>query len=205
MRTFAVLALCATALILSPAHAATITFAGSDGVNDGSYSVGPYRLIINGTERLAMCYDFLHTVSPGQNWDAALYQMDNLSAAYYGTGTGALDKYRDAAWLLAQLLAATSAEDRIAIQHAAWSLFAPSAPSAGATSWLKAAEAAHNNGYPGIDFTDYRVVSSMPGDPQVQGFLVRGFAAVAVPEPESLMLVAAGLLILGLAGRVERA
>ncbi len=204
MRTLAAIAFCATALMAVPVHAATVQYLGSDGANDGSHLVGPYRLKIDGMDRLAMCYDFNHDVSGGQIWDAELYVLDQFPQAYYGTETNAMDRYRDAAWLLTQLLSAVSTEDRIAIQHAAWSLFAPGAPSEGAARWLAAASKAHSNGYPGIDFTDYRVVNSKPGASQVQGFLVAGFAAAPVPEPATFALVAVSLLTLGLARRVER-
>lgn len=189
-----------------PASAATVTFLGSDGLNDGAYVVGPYRLRINGIEYQAMCYDFDHHVSVNQTWQADLHEFSDLSAAYYGSTPGARSRYEMEAWLFSQIILASAPADRIAIQHAAWSLFSGKAPAQGAAAWLAAASANEAAGSPGLNLGTFRVVNSPAGaNPQVQGFIVNGFPATPVPEPITLGLAGSALVALFLVRRYSAA
>ncbi|MBI5085480.1 MAG: PEP-CTERM sorting domain-containing protein [Acidobacteria bacterium] len=182
--------------MLSPARAASIRFEAVSGVTDGTYNIGPYRIQVDGVEFQAMCYDFQHSVSGGQTWQANLLTLTDLSLAYFTGVPGYQEKYAEEMWLYSQLLTANSATARVGIQHAAWLLFTPSAPSAGATAWLSAATAARLAGFPGIDLSTYRVVNSLPGAPLVQGFIIGGFPPASVPEPAPYVATGAGLVLL---------
>lgn len=194
MRALSMLALFAVLCVAFPVHAATVTYLGSDGLTDGSHYVGPYRLRIDGVDHLALCYDFAHTVFPNQTWQADLHEFGNLSQAYYASLPGAADQYQMEAWLFDQLLNTKSSADRIAIQHAAWSLFSSTAPNKGAAPWLAAAAASLAAGSPGLDLATFRVVNSVAGaSSQVQGFLVSGYPGSPVPEPVTMGLAGAAL------------
>jgi len=197
-------ALIAVAISLLPAHAAIIRFEGNDGVNDGQYSVGPYRLVIDGKAYLGMCYDFNHSVSLNQSWEADLLTYDDLSKAYFASQPDARDRYEEGAWLLTTLLASSAATDRIGIQHAAWSLFSNSAPKQGASIWTNGAHQAREQGLPGIDLGTIRIINTPQGSAPVQGFLVAGFEAAPAPEPGTIGLIGCGLAGLGLLRRSLR-
>jgi hypothetical protein len=201
MRIHALPALCHLILATAGwAPAATVQFGGlTDGLNDGSHYISPFRLTIDGKAYLAMCYDLTHTVVPGDLWQANLLTARQLDRAYFAGEADAEGRYLQVIWLYAELMKTASASDRAGIQHAAWGLFASSAPTAGAGAWTAAAGAARLAGFPGIDFSTFRVVNSIPGGPVKQGFIVGGFAAAAeVPEPGTWQCCGIALLAAGI-------
>ncbi|MBI5280422.1 MAG: hypothetical protein HY858_01980 [Candidatus Solibacter usitatus] len=182
--------------ILSPVWAASVRFEGVSGVTDGTYSVSPYRIKVDGADFPALCYDFQHSVSGGQTWQANLLTLTDLSLAYFTGVAGYQEKYAEEMWLYSQLMTASDDAARVGIQHAAWLLFTPGAPSSGAAAWLAAAAAARLAGFPGVDLSTYRVVNSLPGAPQVQGFIIGGFPPASIPEPAPYVATGAGLVLL---------
>jgi hypothetical protein len=188
--------LLATALCL-PASAATVQFVGSGSLTDGSHYIGPYQLNVDGRDVPAMCFDFQHTVSAGQTWEAQLLALTGLGGAYFTGVTDYQARYEEEAWLYSQLVGTSDAQARIGIQHAAWMLFTLAATEGGAGPWMAAAAAARAAGFPGLNLADYRVVVPLPDGPQVQGFLIAAPPA-AVPEPSSFFLAGCGMLLVAL-------
>lgn len=196
----------------SAGSAATITFTGVNGLSDGVDFVGPYYLQINGSIFPAMCYDFAHFVAIGQVWEANLLGSQHLAASYYSDQWDYENNYLKVAWLFTQLLTPADSGAQIAIQHAAWSLFNPEPfrEDLPAAAWRAAAQAAQEHGFSGLDFTTFRFLESPPGEIPVQGLVVGGFASEnpqsapgsgmggSTPEPEALVMMGSGLLLLGL-------
>jgi hypothetical protein len=144
-----------------------------------------------------MCYDLAHTVAQGDTWEANLFSTSQLGHAYYAGQPDSEGRYLEAIWLYSKLLQAGNEEDRTGIQHAAWSLFAPSAPAEWGAPWAAEAAAARAGGFTGIDFSTYRIVNSVPDTPVKQGFVIGGFASTPVPEPGAAVLAGLGLLLAG--------
>lgn len=189
----------------SATKAAEVTFESVNGVIDSSnYYVGPYSLKVDGTLYQTMCYDFVHPVAFGQTWTANLLSFDELDRAYYSEQPDYLSSYWQAGWLFNQLVATSSPEAMIGIQHAAWSLFNPeTSPTDGAGGWLAASSDALHNHRADLDVSGFRVVNATGEGPTVQGFFIQSHAQfgtldTAVPECATYAMLAAGLLLFAL-------
>lgn len=179
------------------ANATTVTFAAVNGVDDGSYWIGPYTIKIDNYNYQAMCYDFTHEASLGQTWTAKLYTYSQLQKAYYAGEDNYVENYWKAAWLFSQLLQTNDSQVMIGIQHAVWSLFNTGTPTSGAAPWIQAANDAAVDGYPGLDVSAVRIVNAASERPTVQGFLVAGYGMEA-PEPGTYAMMGTTLVLLGL-------
>jgi hypothetical protein len=179
-----------------------------NGVNDGTDYAGPYTILIDGTRFQSMCYDLADMIYVGEVWQANLLALDNLSASYFSNQPGYVASYQKQAWLFTQLLGTSIAATMIDIQHAAWSTFDTSLfpGDTGAATWRQAAQNAYSSGFPGLDLRGFRVVEA-PGQPRVQGLIVRGFSNVIVPntggtpEPRTDLLLGTGILLLAFVPR----
>lgn len=161
----------------------TLVNAGSPLADDGHYYVGPYTLSINGQNVAAMCVDVLDESHVGDSWLATLSHVDgDISLTYHPDEA---IQYKEEAYLYS-LITRPGAE-RVAIQHAAWFLTDPGyAIDAAAQGYVTLAQ----NNYAGMDFSGFELVSSSVGTRE-QEFIV------ATPEPDSIMLLGAGALLLG--------
>jgi len=198
----------------------TVTFTNVNGANNGAFYVSPYTGTItgpNGTMQVTLyCVDFNNEVTFGQTWQANVTPLSgNLNNTRYGNPTivqqlSATDPYyasytpqqlyAQAAWLTTQmaqymspnyLTNPTDVNALIAIQYAIWDLFDPQAPTnSAAQQWILLAE----SNFSSINLNDFELITNtgtlaMTG--QVQEFLVE------TPEPGSLTLLGAGMLVFG--------
>lgn len=180
----------------------TLVNAG-DGVNDGSYYVGPYTLAIDGKNYAVMCIDFLNDSTVGTSWMANFTSLNStdFSETYLGAGGNTAKLYDEEAYLDSMLMGTKDPTQRIDIQHAAWYVTDNSyGLNAGASNELDIALANYNSSSFQSTLGNYEIVSGVrTGSGREQEFIV----GVAIPEPRSLAMIGAGLLVItGLLRRV---
>jgi hypothetical protein len=162
--------------------------AGSPLADDGKYYVGPYTISINGQNVAAMCVDVMDESKIGDTWTAALTQVGgDLSSTYHPDDAV---QYKEEAYLYS--LITQPGADRVDIQHAAW-FITDSAYVIDAAAQAYVTQAQNN--YAGMNFSGFELVSST-NTPHEQEFMVS-----STPEPASVALLGAGLLLAGLVGR----
>ena len=191
------LATCAIALCLSNVLSASsiqMQFVGVNGTQMFDEYVGPYSGTMNGTPVDLFCVDIANAVDFGQQWDANLTPIASgadLSDTRYGTAPGALELYRQAAWLALQYAQQPTSQYGD-IQATIWRLFDTSAPTPSSSSWMEQAVA----NYASADFGDFRIVTNVAPvqqSGQVQEFLIRMPSSDA-PEPNTQLLAGLGLI-----------
>ena len=128
----------AAAMLAVPAMQADTASIQLTGVGNGSTMggvyVSPYTATVNGVSTLVICDDFYAHTSVGQTWTANVtYSGGNLSNTRVvqegQTQTQAQALYNRAAWLVTELLAAYSSNNRARqgqLSFAVWGLFDPS-------------------------------------------------------------------------------
>ncbi len=173
----------------------TLVNAG-DGVNDGSYHVGPYTLGINGKNYAAMCVDFLDESHVGTKWTANFTDLSpnttNFANTYLGNGSKTAQTYEEAAYLYSMIVATNNAQQRINIQHAAWGLTdSKFHMDAGALSELQIAQNNYQSAAFQAQLPYYEVVSDVNHRDRQQEFII-----ASAPEPGSTGLFGAGLIVL---------
>jgi hypothetical protein len=191
MKLVSIFLLAGAVLSASPIPAVTtaqvsLTNAGSPLMDDGKYYVGPYTLSINGQNVAAMCVDVSDESYVGQKWTAALSQVGgNISSTYHADDAV---QYEEEAYLFSLITQAGA--DRVDIQHAAWYITDTSySINSAAQAYVTQAQ----NDYSQINFSNYEIVSGTGSGTRAQEFLVS-----SAPEPASLTLLGAGLLLGGL-------
>ena len=167
-----------------------------DGTSDGRDFIGPYTLQIDAKSYPAMCIDFLDDTAVGASWTADFTDLSskNFSGTYLGNGNNTVKIYDEEADLFAMLLDTTNAMQRTNIQHAAWYLTDHAySLNSGAKQELKLAEDTYDSKAFQKTVDDYEIVSDVDmGAGQAQEFIIR----IATPEPRSLALIGAGLLLI---------
>jgi hypothetical protein len=189
-------ATCAMALCLSNILSASVQmqFVGVNGAEAFGIYVGPYYGTMNGTPVDLFCVDFANEVNNGQQWDANLTPISvvaDFSDTRYGTEPGALELYRQAAWLALQYASQPTSQYGD-IQATTWQLFNPAAPAPSSSWW---ADQALSN-YASADYSDFRIVTNVAPvlqSGQVQEFLIR-VTSSEVPEPTTELFGGLGLV-----------
>jgi hypothetical protein len=171
-----------------------MTFTGTSGASNGTDYIYPYYFSINGsnTQTSLMCVSFNNEIYQGESWDATVSGITTASSTIA----------QEDAYLFSQLGDGTYSDNDI--QEAAWYLSASNPSSVPTTSDDPALLLAASNAVTQADlggpstfddgqFTLYTPVSgsqnpSSDGTPQI-------FVGDSpVPEPDSLLLLASGLL-----------
>lgn len=167
---------------INPTAQVSLVNAGSPLADDGQYYVGPYTLSINGQNVAALCVDFSDESYVGDSWTASLSQVGgNLANTYHADDSV---QYEEEAYLYT--LITQPGADRVDIQHAAWSITDPAYSADSAAQAFVTQAQAH---YSSMNFAGFELVSST-GTTREQEFLV-----ASAPEPASLSLFGAGLLL----------
>jgi len=207
MKLFTTFLIAAAALSAAPITQVKLVNAGTpldvvnkvtiDGTTKWNVDIGPYTLQMNGQNMAAMCIDFFDESNVGDTWSAYVTQVgsSNLSNTYHPTDG---QEYEEEAYIYSQIIAPGA--DRTGLQEAAWDIMAYGITNSsykyliGDNSYIDAALSNYNK----INLSGYEIVSDTVAGCE-QEFLV------AAPEPGSLMLLGAGLLVaFGVAGAQRR-
>lgn len=173
----------------------TLVNAGN-GLSDGSYYIGPYTLAIDGKNYAVMCVDFKDDSYVGANWEANLTDLasGDFSKTYLGNGANTAKIYDEEAYLYTMLMDTNNPTQRVNIQDAAWYLTDHAyGLSSGAEKDLKLAEDNYDSKTFQSTLADFEIISDVNLEcDRNQEFIVRA----ETPEPRSLALIGAGLLLI---------
>jgi len=207
-KTTCFLSLVCGAFLSFPAFASPIqaTFTGVNGADAFGYYVGPYYGNLESQNVSLFCDDFANEVSFGQTWQANLSKItagSDLSNTRYGGVADAPKLYQEIAWLDTQF--GTQPTSQYGDLHATiWQIFDPQeAPQPSSNYWLTQAQ----NNYSSLNYDNFRVVTNVgpvTRTGQVQEFLTV-LPSAATPEPAPALLIAAGLIGIGLIAKKARA
>jgi hypothetical protein len=195
-----------------------LRFVGTNGTSGFDTQVGPYSAQMTsypGNPFITIyCVDYLGDIQPNQQWTANVSSLSSdISLTKLGVlgASDALARYRKAAWLASQFAYNQDVGSWRQLSSALWTTVQngddPSMPYYGGYGdWLNRAAAAEAGGYEGFDFrewavlTDVRVAENgLPLDPYMtQEFITR---VTVTPEPETVIMLMSGLLLLGLVWR----
>lgn len=200
----------------------TLRMTGVNGRTSNGVYVGPYQAVLGsvpGTPAIDIfCVDYLNHSYIGQTETAVMTDLTGNSDLSHtrigstadlvinGTEYSALDRYRMAALLTDQFaLTASSTPPALLsqewgnIHRAIWNITAGpnmGVPTAGSDAWVAWVTAWYNSNGDSYDWSRYIVLSDAsmrPGAPMVGG--MQEFITTT-PEPEVIMLMGTGLLVL---------
>jgi hypothetical protein len=180
---------------LLSASPVNVKYVSHDGVNDGSYYVGPYSLSINNGPNIAgVCIDPFHDAYPGDHWSANLTPLSAAASAVPGLsntylGNAGLKQYEEQAYLFSLITTPGVTHDhRISIQHAIWNIMDPGFVSdASDQKYLDLASA----NFESINPNYFTIVSDVNDD--YQEFMIS-----SAPEPATFALMGLAAIGLGL-------
>lgn len=201
------------------------------GVGDGVVAtwdnvyIGPYEgVLLSDPTQPALtlfCVDFAHGVSVGNTWYVNVTGLSGspdlsetrLSSEYSTDPVASVVRYRQAAFLASLFATNTGRSNYSGIHAAIWRIMTPGFPNLPgvnspstalslAQPWLAMAEQAADDGFTGMNWAEWRVLSDVSADGHNGGkqeYLTR--VAVVTPEPETWALMITGLLVLGFFAR----
>lgn len=190
-------------LTASPAWAGdpyTLTLKGVNGHNDyGVYDGAYYGKLTTGGTTVAdnfsmFCIDYTHDVSINSSWGVTSNSLTDAGTAtgvgnYMGT-TVSVQDLEKAAWL-ASKFSVTDPSQWGAIHGAIWNIFLPANGQAdltwsGIDYWTNLANDAAAAGFPGMDFSNWQVLTPTGNYGQIQ--------LTTTPEPATMVLLSTGLV-----------
>lgn len=188
---FAAFTLIALALTFSAsAKADTVYVDGSYAFANGGYGIPPYGGTLNGQSAQFFCVDFSTPIWAGESWQVNVTSLtgSNFSLTKLKNQTS----YLEMAWLVTQMMSATTQLQKAMDQYAIWSFTGGPNPYGSNSSLVAAALAAVQNGFTGAG---WEILS--PTGSAGQEFLI----FVGVPEPGQLLLLLVGLGVVVIAAR----
>jgi hypothetical protein len=171
------------------AKADTVQVNGSFAFANNGYGIPPYGGTLNGQSTSFYCVDFTSTIQAGDTWSVWLTSLtgSNFSSTKLGNQTA----YLEMAWLVTQMMSASTQLQQAKDQFAIWSFTGGPNPYGTNSGLVAAALAAVNAGFTGQGFTILTPTGS-----KGQEFLI-----FSVAEPAELLMLAIGLIMLGMVTR----
>lgn len=138
------------------AKADTVYFDGGYSFGDNGYGIPPYSGTLNGQAESFYCVDFTHDITAGQSWNVTVTSLagsDFSSTRLFSTlGSGAQTAYLEMAYLITQLMSATTQMQKAEDQYAIWSLTGGPNPYGTNSAIVAGALAAVKAGFSGQGF-----------------------------------------------------
>jgi hypothetical protein len=179
-----------TLTLSASAKADTVYVDGSYAFANGGYGIPPYGGTLNGQSAQFFCVDFSTPIWAGESWQVNITSLtgSNFSLTKLKNQTS----YLEMAWLVTQMMSATTLLQKAMDQYAIWSLTGGPNPYGSNSSLIAAALAAVQNGFTGAGWEILTPTGSAG-----QEFLI----FVGVPEPAELVMLLIGLAVLACATR----
>lgn len=174
------------------AKADTVTVDGTFAFANGGYGIPPYGGTLNGQSAQFFCVDFSTPIWAGESWQVTVTSLtgSNFSSTRLGNQTS----YLEMAWLITQMMSATTQLQKAMDQYAIWSFTGGPNPYSTNSTLVAAALAAVQGGFSG---QGWEILT--PTGSAGQEFLI------FVSEPGELILLIVGLGVLALTIRKSQA
>lgn len=184
--------LCLALALPGAAKADTVTVDGTFAFANGGYGIPPYGGTLNGQSAQFFCVDFSTPIWAGESWQVTVTSLtgSNFSSTRLGNQTS----YLEMAWLITQMMSATTQLQKAMDQYAIWSFTGGPNPYGTNSTLVAAALAAVQGGFGG---QGWEILT--PTGSAGQEFLI------FVPEPGELILLIVGLGVLALTIRKRQA
>jgi PEP-CTERM motif-containing protein len=176
------------------AKADTVYVDGSYAFANGGNGIPPYGGTLNGQSQQFYCVDFSTPIWAGESWQVTVTSLtgSNFSLTKLKNQTS----YLEMAWLITQMMSATTPMQKAMDQYAIWSFTGGPNPYGSNNSLVAAALAAVQGGFTGAGWEILTPTGSAG-----QEFLI----FVGVPEPGQLLLLLVGLGFVAVAARKKGA
>lgn len=172
------------------AKADTVYVDGSYAFANGGYGIPPYGGTLNGQSAQFFCVDFSTPIWAGESWQVTVTSLTGSNFSLTKLKNQA--SYLEMAWLVTQMMSATSQTQKAMDQYAIWSLTGGPNPYGTNNSLIAAALAAVQGGFTGAGWEILTPTGSAG-----QEFLI----FVGVPEPGQLLLLLVGFGVVAIATR----
>jgi hypothetical protein len=186
LKRFTWLFLFAVLLFALPAQADSLNTVKVDGTYafaNGGYGIPPYGGTLNGQSEAFYCVDFSATIEAGDSWN--VYITSLTGSSFSSTRLQNQTSYLEMAWLVTQMMSATSQWQQAEDQYAIWSFTGGPNPYGTNSNLVAAALAAVNAGFTGQGWEILTPTGSLG-----QEFLL------SVAEPGTLATLVVGLIAL---------
>lgn len=191
---FAMFALLVLGLTFSgSAKADTVYVDGSYAFANGGYGIPPYGGTLNGQSQQFFCVDFSTPIWGGESWQVTVTSLTGSNFSLTKLKNQA--SYLEMAWLITQMISATTQLQKAMDQYAIWSFTGGPNPYGTNSTIVAAALAAVQGGFSG---QGWEILT--PTGSAGQEFMI----FVGVPEPAELLMLLIGLVIVALATRTRR-